>query len=175
MKARGELNESQVAALARAMLDRAAAVAPEQVAAERPMFGLLSRTYFSDPRRALEARELAGHSGPLGFGAPEVAELLTPLFLAAASAVVADLTCRATEVSQELMRRLLNRGAPGPEEDGSADRQVPAPVAFTGDQLRAMRRIVAHTLVRHGGLSEERADLLAAAAVGDAAVGEVTE
>ncbi|WP_329311163.1 hypothetical protein [Streptomyces sp. NBC_01262] len=166
MKERQGPHDSGVVELARAMLDRASVVAPEQVYAERKMFGLLCRAYFSDPERALAARERTSGSGPLNFGLPDVEELLTPVFLAAASAVVAHLADKAAAATEEMMRRLL---------EDSSGRQEASAVRFTGEQLREVRRIVAQTLIHRGGMTPERAELFAAAAVGDAVTGETPE
>ncbi|MER5436178.1 hypothetical protein [Streptomyces sp. NPDC002588] len=166
-----------VAEAARAMLDRAAAVAPEQVAAERRAFDMLCAAYFSDPKRALAPAAGARAGGPLEFGMPGTEELLTPVFLAAASAVGAYLGDRAVGASRGLIRRMF-AGPPagtsaeeGTRRAGSAGEPTES-VRLDPEQWREVRRIVTHTLMRHGGMPQDRAELMAAAVVGDGLAGE---
>ncbi|XUL85399.1 hypothetical protein ACQ86D_00760 [Streptomyces galilaeus] len=166
-----------VAEAARRMLDRAADVAPERVAAERRAFDMLCAAYFSDPQQALAPSAGAPGGGPLGFGGPGAEQLLTPVFLAAASAVGAYLGDKAVGVSRGVFRRMFAR----PTADVSAEEEArdvgsagepTETVQLDPEQWREVRRIVLRTLVRHGGMPQDRAELMAAAVVGDGLAGE---
>ncbi|MGX9885391.1 hypothetical protein [Streptomyces sp. NPDC002276] len=168
---------ADVAEAARGMLDRAADVAPERVAAERRAFDMLCAAYFSDPKQALTPGTDARGSGPLGFGGPEAEQLLTPVFLAAASAVGAYLGDKAVGASRGLIRRMFTcPPADGSAEEGARDAgsagEPTEGVRLDPEQWREVRRIVLRTLVRHGGMPQDRAELMAAAVVGDGLTGE---
>ncbi|MGW7542580.1 hypothetical protein ACWGKQ_15920 [Streptomyces sp. NPDC054770] len=183
MKASRQMYDSasaEVADAARGMLDRAAAVVPEQVAAERRAFDMLCAAYFSDPERALAPGTGARGGGPLGFGMPGTQELLTPVFLAAASAVGTYLADKAVGASRGLIRKMFapspagtsaEEGAPGSGSACAAGEAGEA-LCLAPEQWREVRRIVTHTLMRHGGMSQDRAELMAAAVVGDGLAGE---
>ncbi|MFJ9536741.1 hypothetical protein ACIRPX_05745 [Streptomyces sp. NPDC101225] len=162
---------------ARGMLDRAASVAPEQVAAERRAFVMLCAAYFSDPERALAPGRGSEAGGLLRFGTPGAQELLTPVLLAAASAVGAYLGEKAVGASRGLVRGLFTRPAAEPRagEEAPGARstgEAAAAARLAPEQWREVRRIVAHTLVRHGGMPQDRAELMAAAVVGDGPAGQ---
>ncbi|MFF7980173.1 hypothetical protein ACFZDK_13735 [Streptomyces sp. NPDC007901] len=183
MKASRQVYDSvaaDVADAARGMLDRAAAVAPEQVIAERRAFEMLCAAYFSDPERALAPSAGARRGGPLGFGMPDAQQLLTPVFLAAASAVGTYLGERAVGASRGLLRRVFTpssagasaeEGARGSGSEGEAEEPVET-VRLAPEQWREVRRIVTHTLMHRGGMSRDRAELMAAAVVGDGLAGQ---
>ncbi|WP_158997276.1 hypothetical protein [Streptomyces aureus] len=165
---------ADVAEAARGMLDRAAAVAPEQVAAERRAFDMLCMAYFTDPERALAPGTGPGGDGPLGFGMPGAQELLTPVLLAAATAVGAYLGDKAVGASRGLVRRMFARSPAAPSADEEAATRAAGPagepaeaVRLDPEQWREVRRIVLHTLMRHGGMPRDRAELMASAVVGD--------
>jgi hypothetical protein len=183
VKASRQVYDSAAADLtiaARGMLDRVASVAPEQVAAERRAFDMLCAAYFSDPERALAPSAGTHGSGPLGFGMPDAQQLLTPVFLAAASAVGTYLGDRAVGASRGLLRRMFTPSPAGASAEeaartsgstGEAEETVET-VCLTTEQWREVRRIVTHTLIHRGGMSRDKAELLAAAVVGDGLAGE---
>lgn len=162
------LDETLVAEIARVMLDRVGTVEPAQVAAERRAFDALQTAYFADPARAL-AGDRGG--GQLSFGLPGVEELLTPVLLAASTEVLRYLADRGATLTRAAVRKVLER----PTDTASdADEPVdpPRPEApLTGEQWAEVRRIVTHALVRHGRMSPRRADMIAAAIVGDGMTG----
>jgi hypothetical protein len=164
-------DQSLVTDVARGMLERAAAAAPQQVAAERRAFEALRTAYFADPRRALEGADKGG--GKLAFGLPGMEELLTPVLLAASAEVVRYVTDRGAAATAKGVRRLLRvRPAPGnalPEPTTDGDQ---APPSLTVEQWAEVRRVVSRTLVRHGRMSEQRAELIAAAVIGDGLAGD---
>lgn len=167
---------AEVADAARGMLDRVAAVAPEQVAAERRAFDMLCGAYFSDPERALAPAGKDG-GGPLRFGMPGAQEMLTPVFLAAASAVGTYLGDRAAGASRGLLRRMFasSSAETAVEErarDSGAAAEADQTAGLTPEQWREVRRIVEHTLTERGGMPQHRARLLAAAVVGEGLTGE---
>jgi hypothetical protein len=176
-----------VADVARAMLDRAAAVEPAQVAAERRAFAVLRDAYFADPTRALAGGDTG--SGQLKFGLPGVEELLTPVLLAASAEVVAYLGARCADVTRRGVRRLLRlpipeiEGGPAtadspPVTDAAATEADAAEVAvpeLSREQWADVRRILTDALVRHARMSPQRAALIAAAVVGDGMTGERPE
>lgn len=183
MKASRRVYDSEavdVAEAARGMLDRAADVEPERVAAERRAFDMLCAAYFGDPQQALTPSAGAPGGGPLGFGGPGAEQLLTPVFLAAASAVGAYLGDRAVGVSRGVIRRMFARptadvsAEDGVRSSGSAGEPAET-VQLDPEQWREVRRIVLRTLVRHGGMSQDRAELMAAAVVGDGLAGETPQ
>ncbi|MPY35168.1 hypothetical protein FNH09_29175 [Streptomyces adustus] len=150
MKTSRHTYDAEVAELARGMLERAAPVAPEQVAAERRAFAMMCMTYFADPRRAPAPRPAAGSAGAPGPGLPGTQELLTPVLVAAAAAVLTHLADKAA-------------AAPAGDE--------PPGARIDEEQWREVRRIVTRTLMRHGGMPRDRAELMAAAVVGDGPTG----
>ena len=166
------LDEALVAETARAMLDRAGFVEPEQVAAERRVFDALRSAYFADPARAL-AGDRGG--GQLSFGLPGVEDLLTPVLLAASTEVLRYLADRGAVLTRAGVRRMLGRPADAAlGADNSVDTPTPA-APLTGEQWREVRRIVTHALVGHGRMSPRRADMIAAAIVGDGTTGQESE
>ncbi|TDB81053.1 hypothetical protein [Micromonospora sp. KC721] len=172
MKARQSTDQHLVAEVAYAMLQRAAAVEPAQVMAERRVFDVLRAAYFADPHRALSGAD--GGGDQLKFGLPGVEELLTPVFLAASAEVVAYVVDRCSAASRRGVRRLLGLpmepdGRPAEEPDAVAD--DPAVPQLTGEQWAQVRSIVAQALVRYAKMSPQRADLIAAAVVGDGITG----
>jgi hypothetical protein len=158
------MDQDVVSDVARALLERAAIAEPDQVAAERRMFTVLSQAYFADAQRALTGGDRGGRQ--LAFGPPGTEELLTPVFLAAATQVVAFLVERGVVASGRGMRRLLRtRNSADAAETG------PAVPELTGEQWVQIRGIVAQALVTHGQMAPQRADLIAAAVVGDGLTG----
>lgn len=177
MSAEPAVDEALVSDLALAMLERVAAVEPAQVAAERRAFDVLRAAYFADPRRALGGGDRGG--GQLTFGLPGIEELLTPVLLAASAEVVRYLAERGAAASRRGVRRLLRLPADGPsaaagalpgrvqgaaDPTGTPDPTVPE---LTADQWDEVRGIVAQALVRHSRMSPQRAELIAAAVVGE--------
>lgn len=165
-----------VADVAFAMLQRAEAVEPAQVAAERRVFDTLRAAYFADPRRALAGGDDGG--GALKFGLPGVEELLTPVLLAASAEVVAYLAERGAAASRRAVRRLLRlpaepKPAAGalPAPDAEPVTEEPAVPELTRAQWAQVRDIVSQALVRHAKMSPQRAELIAAAVVGDGTTG----
>lgn len=162
-------NELLVTDVARGMLERAAAVEPVRVAAERRAFDALRAAYFADPERALNGGGSGG--GALAFGLPGVEELLTPVLLAASAEVVRYVADRGAAVTTRGVRRLLGGRPESPEAVEAAD-DDPAPQPLTAEQWAEVRRIVSRALVRHARMSPQRADLIAAAVVGDGLAGD---
>jgi hypothetical protein len=188
------IDQSLVADLARAMLDRAATVEPGQVAAERRAFAVLRDAYFADPPRALAGGDTG--SGQLTFGLPGVEELLTPVLLAASAEVVAYLGARGADATRRGVRRLLRlpipeiEGGPSAAADVGAGAGTGADAAGAGtgadaagaavpelsrEQWADVRRILTDALVRHARMSPQRAALIAAAVVGDGITGDRPE
>ncbi|MBE1487660.1 hypothetical protein [Plantactinospora soyae] len=170
------IDEQWVVEVAQAMLDRAAAVQPAQAAAERRVFDVLRQAYFADPKRALAGGDRGG--GQLKFGLPGVEELLTPVLLNASAGVLAHLASlgvlNVAVASTRGVRRLLGLEPGAPRVDRAAPTRTvaDAPVedstpALTADQWIEVRSIVTRALVRHGRMSPQRAELLAAAIIGD--------
>ncbi|MFD7880347.1 hypothetical protein ACFV5G_40860 [Streptomyces sp. NPDC059766] len=164
--------DAEVAELGRRMLERAAPVAPEQVAAERRAFAMMAMAYFAAPRRA-PAPRTAAEDGPLRLGLPGAHELLTPVLLAAACAVTTYLADKAAASSRELIRRMLHRppGEAGPPDAAPGAAEPPA-ARLDEEQWREVRRIVTRALMHHGGMPQDRAELMAAAVVGDGPAGQ---
>lgn len=183
-----QVNEDLVADLARAMLDRAAAVEPDRVAAELRVFPALRTAYFADPQRALARCDRGG--GKLQFGPPGVEELLTPVLLFASAEVLRYLADRGAAAARTAVRRLLSSTAPDDDAatDGSSADDTPTDdtragdtragdtraddisgdsVGPTADQWVEIRSIVTTTLVRHAQMPRPRAELIAAAVVGE--------
>jgi hypothetical protein len=162
------LDEALVAEAARVMLDRAGTVEPAQVAAERRAFDALRTAYFADPARAL-AGDKGG--GQLSFGLPGVEELLTPVLLAASAEVLRYLADRGATLTRAGVRRMLERPT-GPASQVNEPVDTPRPEAsLTREQWAEVRRIVTHALVQHGRMSPHRAEMIAAAIVGDGMTG----
>ncbi|WP_432902262.1 hypothetical protein ACQP1S_01560 [Micromonospora matsumotoense] len=170
------MDQVLVAEVAYAMLQRAAVVESARVMAERRVFDVLRAAFFADPRRALSGGDSGG--GQLKFGLPGFEELLTPVFLAASAEVVVYLTERCAVASRRGVRRLLGL----PAEPGTQPGELPAEEAgtvagdsaaleLTGEQWAQVRGIVTQALVRYAKMSPQRADLIAAAVVGDGITG----
>ncbi|MFG2947421.1 hypothetical protein [Streptomyces adustus] len=172
MKTSRHTYDAEVVDLARGMLERAAPVAPEQVAAERRAFAMMCMAYFADPRRAPAPRPAASSVGPPGPALPGAQELLTPVLVAAAAAVLTHLADKAATASRELVGRMLHRppGEAGPPVAAPAADEPPG-ARIDEEQWREVRRIVTRTLMRHGGMPRDRAELMAAAVVGDGPTG----
>ncbi|CAN5844861.1 hypothetical protein BH18ACT7_BH18ACT7_09860 [soil metagenome] len=180
MRSQPTVDQALVADLARVMLDRAAAVEPAQVSAERRVFDTLQTAYFADPERALAGDDRG--SGQLKFGLPGIEELLTPVLLAASADVLAYLVrrglIRGAAASKKGVRQLL--GLSPAETPAAAD--VPAGTTeatpdtasspgLTHDQWAEVRHIVTQALVRHARMPQQRAELIAAAVVADGLTG----
>lgn len=173
--------QSLVTDVALAMLERLATLEPARVAAERRVFDALRTAYFADPRRALDGADSGG--GKLAFGLPGVEELLTPVLLAASAEVVRYLADRGAAATAKGVRRLLGMRSEAaealPEERASLEIEVdlpaddsPAPQPLTIEQWAEVRRIVSRACVRHGRMSPQRAELIAAAVIGDGITGD---
>lgn len=163
-------DDGLVAEVARGMLDRAAVVEPAQVAAERRVFDALLEAYFANPRRALGGGDRGG--GKLAFGLPGVEELLTPVLLAAAAEVVRYVADRSAAATATAVRRVLGLTPAQPAAVEARPADVDRTVApLTAGQWAEVRGIVRQTLIRHGRMAPERADLIAAAVVGDGLTG----
>ncbi|MEV5206670.1 hypothetical protein AB0K35_04210 [Micromonospora sp. NPDC053740] len=176
MRTTPAVDEQMVAELARIMLQRAASVRPAQVAAERRVFDLLRDAYIADPKRALAGGD--PRSGQLKLGLPEVEYLLTPVLLDASAQVlsyVVSLGVVTAAVSwTRSVRRLLGLTPVTHQDADGADHGEPVadgpgvgmPV-LTSHQWAEVRALVARSLIQHGRMPTQEADLLAAAIVGD--------
>lgn len=146
------MDEEAVAAVARLMLDRVAGADPA-VAAEVPLFPVLSAAYFRDRERSLSG---AANGGSLRFGFDEAILLMTPLLLEVARKVGEHLTeeaaSRGVHWTGEMVRRALGREPESP--------------SLTAEQWEHVHAIVTEVLTGPGEIPAERAELLADAVVG---------
>jgi hypothetical protein len=181
------VDEELVADLARAMLDRAATVQPERVAAERRVFGVLRAAYFADPKRALAGADR--RTGKLEFGLDGAELLLTTVLLEASAQVVVELAAQGlvngARATKRGVRRLLHL-PPGadPEPDRGADSEPDAdptaevaPTAeaaptLTPAQWAQIRQVIIGVLIRYARMPKPDAELIAAAVIGDAVTGQ---
>lgn len=158
------LDEELVSAAARSMLERVITVEPEQASARRT-FSQQAQDFFTDPARALSGKSRRG--GPLEFGLTGVEPLLTPVLLEAAAQVMAYLgtvvLLRGVTWSAHGVRQLF-----GGHDDGGDQNAAEADPDLTAAQWARVRQLVEEVLVRHGRIGPDRAELLAAAVVGEA-------
>ncbi|MFI6243717.1 hypothetical protein ACIBEF_27995 [Micromonospora sp. NPDC050795] len=129
------------------------------------LFPLLSAAYFADPK-AFARNGAVG--GPLAFGLPELAVIVTPALLAAMSEVVryvvTEAALKGVKVTADVIRRLFGiRRRPDPALDERA------PLTLTAEQWMEVRRIV-ERVARQGGVPADQAKLIADAVVGQGQV-----
>ncbi|MGW3792210.1 hypothetical protein ACWD8I_13725 [Micromonospora arida] len=178
MKVTPAVDEQMVVELAQVMLQRAASVRPAQVAAERRVFDLLRDAYIADPKRALAGGDPG--SGQLKLGLPDVEYLLTPVLLDASAQVLSYVVSlgvvTAAVSSTRGVRRVLGLTPVESRDTGTAadthgQAVADAPGAgmpvLTPDQWAEVRALVTRSLIQHGRMPTQEADLLAAAIVGD--------
>jgi hypothetical protein len=138
--------------------DLVAALAPGEMAVFRPV----SVAYFEDPAR------LKSETGDamLGFGPGEVVMLLTPIVLSVMGEVISYLRSDIARALPRAMANTVEDGVRGVFQKFHGGEARPAPVpGLTRDQLSRVRSI-AFEKARQGGMSENRANLLADATVG---------
>ncbi len=155
-------------------IELARVVVADVAPTELPRFGLLSRAYVQDPRRARGPR---GRDDPLGFGLAEVGAFLTPVILGATGEIV---HCLAEELAKSLARttigtvtdrisKLLRRRPPAPPTIKAAQerieklvRRAPDAQPLSQDQVTKIRGLVLQYL-RAQHVAEVRASELTAA------------
>jgi hypothetical protein len=127
-------------------------------AEEGELFVVLSEAHFAEPQAYARTDQ---RTSPLSFGLPELAVLMTPVLLAAMTEVVrylmAEALARGVRVSARAIRRLFGRPDPGPPDDEQ--------LMLTPEQWRQVRAIV-EGAAKRGGVSPDRAQLIADAVVG---------
>ncbi|MBQ1020060.1 hypothetical protein KBX71_19630 [Micromonospora sp. D93] len=129
------------------------------------LFPLLSAAYFADPKAF--GRD-GGGGGPLRFGLPELAVIMTPALLAAMSEVVryvvTEAALKGVKATADGVRRLFGLPRrPDPALDETA------PLTLTAEQWIQIRRIV-ERVARQGGVPANQAMLIADAVVGQGQV-----
>lgn len=148
---REQVDEELIRELARPYVE---AFSPAE---EGELFVVLSEAHFAEPRAYARADQ---RTSPLSFGLPELTVLMTPVLLAAMTEVVrylmAEALARGARVSARAIRRLFGRPDPGPEEEQ---------LTLTPQQWGQVRAIV-ETAAQRGGVSPDRAQLIADAVVG---------
>jgi hypothetical protein len=138
--------------------DLVASLAPGEMAVFRPV----SNAYFDDPGR------LSSETGDamLGFGPGEVVMLLTPIVLSVMGEVIGYLRSDIAKALPRAMTDTVEDGLRGVFRKFHGAGGAPAPVpGLTHEQLSRVRAI-AFEKARQGGMSENRAQLLADATVG---------
>jgi hypothetical protein len=138
--------------------DLVAALAPGEMAVFRPV----SDAFFDNPAR------LKSETGDamLGFGPGEVVMLLTPIVLSVMGEVINYLRSDIAKAVPRAMSDSIEDGVRSVFRKFHAGDAAPAPVpGLTRDQLSRVRSI-AFDRARQGGMSENRANLLADATVG---------
>ncbi|MEV1320363.1 hypothetical protein AB0J14_30310 [Micromonospora arborensis] len=130
------------------------------------LFALLSAAHFADPK-AFAGKSAGG--GPLAFGLPELAVIVTPALLAAMSEVVryvvTEAAIKGSKATANGIRRLFGIGRRPDSSPGEDER-----LTLTAEQWMEIRRIV-ERVARQGGVPADQAGLIADAVVGHGQIG----
>jgi hypothetical protein len=153
-----EAYQDEVRELARLVVSQ---VAPEEL----PMFAVVADACLTDPDRMVRGREDVRER--LGFGVGEVAALITPFTVLAATEVVKYLTASALEVGRGAAGRIFRRKSKDARRKAAEEARR---LELRDDQVLELRRIVLEK-ARQLDLPEAKAELLADAFVGSIAAG----